>query len=141
MSNLVTISILQSLVIPCLSFFLCSIIHQYRIVSHNELKFVTHIFQIFHWVDAHLNYGLCKLGLFWFWKIVPKSSPHKQLIQVIPNWEIRYNLSLNYFDLYVSTFWVKFWSLKMETSRAISLLLDTVNHWFLISMVTELYLK
>jgi hypothetical protein len=42
---------------------------------------------------------------------------------------------------YVSTFCIKFWSLKMKTRRAITWLLDTVNHWFLISMVIELYLK
>jgi len=64
-SNLVTMAILQSLVVRCLSLFF-SIIHQYRILSHNELKFVTHIFQIFRGVNAHLIYRLCKLGLFWF---------------------------------------------------------------------------
>ena len=49
---------------------------------------------------------------------------------------------LTNFDWYVSTFCVKFWSLKMKTRRAITLLLDTVNlTGFLISMVTELYLK
>jgi len=96
LSNLVTISILQSLVIRCLS-SLFSIIHHYRILSHNELKFVTHIFQIFRWVNAHLRYGLCKLGLFWFLKIIPKSSPQRQLIQIIPNGEIRNNLSFNLF--------------------------------------------
>ena len=63
-----------------LSVYFCSIIF-----SNNELKFVTHIFQIFDGVDAHLKYGLCKLALFWFWNITPKSSPQKQLIQVIPN--------------------------------------------------------
>jgi hypothetical protein len=26
-----------------------------RILSHNELKFVTHIFQIFRWVDSNLS--------------------------------------------------------------------------------------
>ena len=140
MSNLVTISILQSLVIRCLSIFF-SIIHHYRILCHNELKFVTHIFQIFRGVNAHLKYGLCKLGLFWFWKIVPNSS-QKQLIQIIPNWEIRYNLSFNLFWFICFDFCVKLWSLKMKTRWVItSLSLDTVNHWFLISMVTELYLK
>ena len=94
MSYLVTISILQSLVIPCLS-SLFSIIHHYHILSHNELKFVTHIFQVFQWVNAHLIYRLCKLGLFWFLKIIPKSSHQKQLIQIIPNGEIRKNLSFN----------------------------------------------
>ena len=97
MSNLVTISILQSLVIRCLS-LLFSIIHHYRILSHNELKFVTHIFQIFRWVNAHLLiYGLYKLGLFWFLKIIPNSSPQKQLIQIILNGEIRTSLSFNLF--------------------------------------------
>ena len=137
MSNLVAISILQSLVIRCLS-LLFSIIHHYRILSHNELKFVTHIFQIFRWVNAHLLlYGLYKLGLFWILKIIPNSSPRKILIQVIPNGEIRNNLSFKtYLDLHVSTFCVKFWSLKIKTRQAIAWLLDTVNHWFLISMVT-----
>ena len=32
-------------------------------------------------------------------------------------------------DLHVSTFCVKFWSLKMKPRRAIAWLLDTVNHW------------
>jgi len=64
-SNQVTIAILQSLVVGCLSSFF-SVIHHYRILSHNELKFVTHIFQIFRGVNAHLIYWLCKLDLFWF---------------------------------------------------------------------------
>ena len=50
---------------------------------------------VFQWVNAHLIYRLCKLGLFWFLKIIPKSSPQKQLIQIIPNGEIRKNLSFN----------------------------------------------
>jgi len=33
------------------------------------------------------------------------------------------------------------WHYLRHIWRAIKLLLDTVNHWFLISMVTELYLK
>ena len=116
---------------------LVSIIHHYRILSYNELKFVTHIFQIFRWVNAHLIYGLCKLGLFWFLKIISKSSPQRQLIQIIPNREITETIwVLTYLDLHVLTFCVKFWSLKMKTRRAIAWLLDTVNHWFLISMVT-----
>jgi hypothetical protein len=62
----------STLVIRCLSLF-CSIIHHYRILSHNDLKFVTHIFQIFREVNANLKYGLRELGLFWFWKIVYRS--------------------------------------------------------------------
>ena len=60
-SNLVTISILQSLLIGCLS-LLFSIIHHYIILSNNELKFVTHIFQIFRWVDSNLIYRLYNKG-------------------------------------------------------------------------------
>jgi hypothetical protein len=140
-SNLVTIAILQSLVVGCLS-LLFSIIHHYRILCHNELKFVTHIFQIFGGVNAHLIYWLCKLGLFWFFFKSYRSLLYRY------KWFKFYKTEksdtiwvLTYFDLHVSTFCGNFWSLKMKTRRAITWLMDTVNHWFLISMVTELYLK
>ena len=121
-----------------LKIVLVSFIYHYRILNHNELKFVTHIFQIFRWVNAHLVYGLCELGLFWFLKIIPKSSPQKQLIQIIPNGEIRKNLSFNIFGFICFDFSCKI--LKSENENQ-AWLLDTVNHWFLISMVTEVYLK
>jgi hypothetical protein len=135
-SNLVTISFLQSLVIGCRLFF--SIIHHYRILSHNEHKFVAHIFQNFRGVNDHLKYVLWKFGLFWYLK-----KSYRSLL-LRNKWFKLYQTEksiLTHFDLYVSTFCLKFWSLKMKTRRAITLLLDTVNHWFLISMVTELYLK
>ena len=84
-----------------------------------------------------INIRIVQIRLFWILKIIPNSSPRKILIQVIPNGEIRNNLSFKtYLDLHVSTFCVKFWSLKIKTRQAIAWLLDTVNHWFLISMVT-----
>ena len=89
-----------------------------RILSHNELKFVTHIFQIFRWVNAHLIYRLYKLGLFWFLRIIPNSSPQKILIQIIPNGEIRKNLSLNLFGFTCFDFLCKI--LKSENENQAS---------------------
>ena len=40
-------------------------------------------------MNAHLIYG--------FLRIIPNSSPQKILIQIIPNGEIRKNLSFNFF--------------------------------------------
>ena len=97
-----------------LKIVLVSFIYHYRILNHNELKFVTHIFQIFRWVNAHLVYGLCELGLFWFLKIIPKSSPQKQLIQIIPNGEIRKNLSFNIFGFICFDFSCKIWKSENE---------------------------
>ena len=48
---------------------------------------------------------------------------------------------LTYFDLHVSTLCGKFWSLKIKTRWVITWLLDTVNHWFLISIVTNVVPK
>ena len=96
-----------------------SIIHHYRILNHNELKFVTHIFQIFCWVNAHLLiYGLYKLGLFWILKIIPNSSPRKILIQIIPNGEIRNNLSFNLFGFTCFDFLCKILKCENETQAS-----------------------
>ena len=129
-SNLVTISILQSLVVRCVSL----IFFHYPSLPHFKSQWAqicdTYI------PDFPFNIQIVQLRLILIFKIIPKSSPQKQLIQIILNGEIRKSLSLTYLDLYVSNFCVIFWSLKMKTRRAIAWLLDTVNHWFLISMVT-----
>jgi hypothetical protein len=135
-SNLVTISILQSLVIRCLS-LLFSIIHHYRILSHNELKFVAHIFQIFRWVNAHLLiYGLYKLGLFWILKIIPNSSPRKISIQIIPNGEIRNNLSFNLFGFTCFDFLCKILKSENETQASDCMIIGYCEPLGLMSMVT-----
>jgi len=87
-------------------------------LNHNELKFVTHIFLIFRWVNTNLIYGLCKLGLFWFLKIVPNFSPQKILIQIISNGEIRNNLSFDLFGFTCFDFFCKI--LKSENENQVS---------------------
>jgi hypothetical protein len=113
-SNLVTISILQSLVIRCLStFFNYSSLPHF--MSQWALICDTHI------PDFPLGerpYGLYKLGLFWFLKIIPNSSPQKQLIQIIPNGEIRNNLSFNFFGFTCFDFLCKI--LKSENENQAS---------------------
>ena len=114
MSNLVTISILQSLVIRCLSTFF-----NYPSLPHFMSQWAlicdTHI------PDFPLGerpYGLYKLGLFWFLKIIPNSSPQKQLIQIIPNGDIRNNLSFNFFGFTCFDFLCKI--LKSENENQAS---------------------
>jgi hypothetical protein len=82
-------------------------------------QILTHIFQIFRWVNAHLLiYGLYKLGLFWILKIIPNSSPRKILIQIIPNGEIRNNLSFNLFGFTCFDFLCKILKSENETQAS-----------------------
>ena len=133
MSNLATISILQSLVIGCLVFtffkypslphfksqwaLLLSKVHHYFFSSHNGLKIEyplcdTYILG-FRWRNAHLtNVQIEQIMLFWF--IYIKAHNWFKWNQA-RNSDVVWILTC--FNLHISIFCVKFWSLKMKCRR------------------------